>query len=109
MHADMYHDLAMRTRSEDQTLQQRLTNAALGLTGEAGEVADLLKKHLFHGHDLEHGKLISELGDVLWYVTQACDALGVPLSLIMEVNIEKLKRRYPEGFSAAASKNRGAE
>ena len=83
-----------------------LLNGALGLTGEAGEVVDIIKKHIFHGHALYIDELVKELGDVLWYVALISEAIGKSLDTIMEVNIEKLKNRYPEGFSESASINR---
>jgi NTP pyrophosphatase (non-canonical NTP hydrolase) len=76
---------------------------ALGVAGEAGEVADLLKKHLFHGHSLDRDKLVKELGDVLWYVAAIGFIYGIPMQEIADVNIEKLSKRYPDGFSNAAS------
>lgn len=83
-----------------------LLNGALGLTGEAGEVADMIKKYMFHGHSLNHGELVKELGDCAWYLALLCTALGISLEEVMIANIEKLKRRYPEGFSSEASINR---
>ena len=83
-----------------------LLNGALGLTGEAGEVADQIKKTIFHGHDLDRDGLIKELGDVCWYLALLCHAIDVPLEEVMIRNIEKLKKRYPEGFSESASINR---
>ena len=70
----------------------------LGLTGEAGEVSDLVKKGIFHekGIDQEHFK--KEFGDVMWYVDMICQSCGFDLDEIMELNVEKLKARYPEGF-----------
>lgn len=65
-----YQAEAMKTANSDKlTLNEMLTNAALGLNGEAGEFADLVKKHLFQGHCLDREKLIKELGDCLWYVS----------------------------------------
>lgn len=85
-----------------------LTNAVFGLAGEPGEFADHIKKHLFHEHPLDQQYLEKELGDILWYAALACTALNISMDAIMEQNIEKLKRRYPEGegFSAEASINR---
>lgn len=79
---------------------------ALGLAGEAGEVADTMKKAVFHQHGLNRDELIKELGDVLWYVAALCSKLNVPLSEVMERNIAKLKQRYPDGYSSDASKAR---
>ncbi|MGQ9481949.1 nucleoside triphosphate pyrophosphohydrolase family protein [Chloroflexus sp.] len=106
MNADNYQELAMRTLAAGLTPRERLTNAALGLSGEAGEFADTVKKHLFHGHPLNREELLKELGDILWYAALARDALDVRLSTVMAANIEKLRRRYPEGFSSERSQQR---
>lgn len=79
---------------------------ALGLAGEAGEVADTIKKAVFHQHGLNRDEMIKELGDVLWYVAALCSKLDVPLSEVMERNLAKLKQRYPDGYSSDASKVR---
>ncbi len=81
-------------------------NAALGLAGEAGEVADEVKKCLYQGREWDPKKIIEELGDVLWYVALMADLLNVPLDFVMEYNIEKLQKRYPDGFSFEASEER---
>lgn len=85
---------------------QRLVIGALGLNGEAGEVADLVKKHVGHGHELDLFSLEKELGDVLWYLAEICTALDLELSEVARANIEKLKQRYPDGFSTNRSINR---
>jgi NTP pyrophosphatase (non-canonical NTP hydrolase) len=100
---DQYQEDAMRTHVSDPI---RLPAYALGLSGEAGEVADLVKKHIGHGHDLDVNKLKLELGDVLWYIAGLAHVLGLTLSEVAEANVAKLKRRYPDGFSHEASKNR---
>lgn len=86
----------------------RLFVAALGLTGEAGEFADGIKKIVRRGHCVSKEKLIEELGDVLWYVAEAASAIGVNLSDVAAQNIAKLQKRYPDGFSEEASRNRVA-
>jgi NTP pyrophosphatase (non-canonical NTP hydrolase) len=101
--ADEYLRLALRTEAPGRPQRERLLNAALGLAGEAGEFADGIKKHAFHGHPLDEAALRKELGDVLWYAALACDALGLTLSEVMAANVEKLRRRYPDGFSSARS------
>jgi NTP pyrophosphatase (non-canonical NTP hydrolase) len=83
-----------------------LANKGLGLCGEAGEVAELLKKHLYHGHPLDREKLRNELGDVLWYVATLASDFGISLSDVASANVDKLRRRYPEGFSMERSLNR---
>ena len=101
-----YQKLAMTTLNPDLDKEQMLTNSVMGLCGESGEVIDLVKKHLYHGHVLDRDALIKELGDVAWYLAEAATALDVPLEEILEKNVEKLKRRYPEGFDTARSVNR---
>ena len=83
-----------------------LTISVMCLCGESGEACDLVKKHLFHGHELDRESLIKELGDVAWYLAEGAEALGIPLEEVFERNIEKLRRRYPEGFSSEKSINR---
>jgi NTP pyrophosphatase (non-canonical NTP hydrolase) len=106
MTLDEYQQLAARTLSPRQTPDQRLANAALGLTGEAGEVAEHVKKHLFHATPLDRDAVVKELGDCLWYVAALAGALGVSLDEVGATNIDKLRRRYPAGFSGEASRNR---
>jgi NTP pyrophosphatase (non-canonical NTP hydrolase) len=79
---------------------------AIGLTGEAGEVAEVIKKGVFHQHGLDREKLLKEIGDTLWYLAGLCSVLDVDISTVMEQNIEKLRIRYPDGFSAEASRRR---
>ncbi|MDE3073805.1 MAG: nucleoside triphosphate pyrophosphohydrolase family protein [Chloroflexota bacterium] len=102
MFADDYQDEAMRTASRG-TPRQDVIMAALGLNGEAGEVADLIKKWVGHGHPLDPDKLKEELGDVLWYCALTCQAMGWKLGEVMQQNLTKLARRYPDGFSTEAS------
>ena len=66
----------------------------------------MTKKHLFHGHELDRDALIKELGDIAWYLAEGAEALGISLEEVFERNIEKLKKRYPEGFSEERSINR---
>jgi len=104
-----YHREVKRTTSNDISREHALCVGGLGLTGEAGEVADLIKKHVFHGHELDLNEMRKELGDVLWYLTFLCNALGITLSEVMEVNAAKLRIRYPDGWSQEASVRRADE
>ena len=84
-------------------------NACLGLSGEVGETLDLIKKWIFHekpllNEDIEHLK--KELGDIMWYMAMMCHSFGFDLDEIMQMNIDKLRARYPEGFSAERANNR---
>ena len=108
MNANEYQKLAMRTLNPDLSEQDVLVNSVMGLCGESGEAVDLVKKHLFQGHALDKEKFVKELGDIAWYLAEAATAVGVPLGEILEMNIEKLKKRYPEGFDSEKSVNREA-
>lgn len=106
---------AIRTESTDfASMNERLTNngtkrlmhAAFGLSTEAGEFLDAMKKHVFYGKDLDRVNLREELGDLFWYIAIACDELNVEFEPIMQRNIEKLKARYGEKFTEEAAENR---
>lgn len=109
--ADEYQEQARRTLidapdAEYTPEEIMLVWNALGLAGESGEVADHIKKVVFHRHELDRDKVIKELGDVLWYVAALCTKLEVSMSTVMDRNIAKLQKRYPAGYSADASKAR---
>ena len=101
-----YQKLAMVTKNPELSGRDLLINSVMGLCGESGEVIDLVKKHVSHGHPLNREKLIDELGDVAWYLAECATVLDVTLEEVLERNIEKLKKRYPEGFSTERSINR---
>ena len=101
-----YQQLAMTTLNKDLDNKDVLINGVMGLCGESGEAIDLVKKWLAQGHELDKDKLIKEIGDVAWYIAEIATALGVTLEEVLEKNIEKLKKRYPDGFSYADSLNR---
>ena len=84
----------------------RLLHAAMGMTTEAGEFMDALKKHAMYGKPLDFVNLKEEVGDLLWYVALACTSLGVPIEEIMATNIAKLRARYPEKFTEKAALTR---
>ncbi len=101
-----YQKLANTTINKELDDRDTLINGVMGLCGESGEVIDLVKKHLSHGHPLNKERIIEELGDVAWYIAEIATVLGVELEDVLAGNIEKLKRRYPDGFSSEASINR---
>ena len=102
-----YQAAALRTAQTDKFLaSDLLLNSALGLCGESGEVADLVKKHLFQGHDLDLDHVAKELGDISWYLAAGAYAIGLDLESIFRMNKEKLEARYPDGFSANRSLHR---
>lgn len=83
-----------------------LMNGALGLCGESGEVADIVKKATFQGHKLDEAHIAEELGDVAWYLAIAAHAIGYTLDDIFKMNVEKLRKRYPDGFEVERSVHR---
>lgn len=103
-----YQMKALRT-ANDLDQMTMLINGVLGLNGESGEIADLVKKHLYQGHELDDEKVANELGDVLWYVSLLSKAMGYSLNDIAKLNIRKLERRYPKGFDPSRSINREGE
>lgn len=115
-----YQQLAMRTNDGKCTerlmkCQRRcnpntdiggIVNACMGLPGEVGELTDMIKKWMFHGHDLSIDDVKKEVGDCLWYIAMMCESFGFSMEEIAQKNINKLIERYPEGFSEHASQNR---
>ena len=101
-----YQKLAMKTLNPELSRKDVLINGVMGLCGESGEAIDIVKKWLAQGHGLDREKLAKELGDVAWYLAETAWALEIPLEDILQANIEKLKKRYPEGFSSERSQNR---
>ena len=104
--ANDYQKKAMTTLNPALSKQDVLLNGVMGLCGEAGECIDLVKKHLHQGHPLDTEKLAKELGDVAWYLAETAWALDIPLESILRGNLEKLKKRYPQGFDSEKSQNR---
>ena len=105
MRVNDYQKAALRTVNND-VRDKLLENCVLGLCGESGECADLLKKSLFQGHDLNKEHLAKELGDVAWYLAVTSYALGYTLEDVLWMNIDKLKKRYPDGFNSDNSLHR---
>ena len=115
-----YQELAMRTNDGKAT--ERLSfwigandthidvggvlNGCLGLAGESGELLDMFKKWIFHNKGLDRNHAKKELGDVMWYVAMICHSMGWDLDEILQMNVDKLKARYPEGFDTELSNHR---
>ena len=108
MTVNEYQNLAMTTLNRELSQKDILINAVMGLCGESGEAIDIVKKHLFQGHGLDKEKLAKELGDIAWYLAEAATALDMDLEDIFDANIEKRRKRYPEGFDAERSIHRNA-
>ena len=106
MNIDDYQEVALSTAiypNEDIT---GIIYTALGLTGEAGEVAEKIKKHLRDGGDLPYDAIAKELGDVLWYVANLAHEIGFSLSEIAQMNLDKLLSRKERGVIGGSGDNR---
>ena len=106
MTVNEYQKLAMTTLNPELSKKDVLINGVMGLCGESGEAIDIVKKHLAQGHALDKEKLAKELGDIAWYLAETATALDLNLEDIFEANIEKLRKRYPEGFDSERSIHR---
>lgn len=106
MQVNEYQELAMTTLNPELSKKDVLINSVMGLCGEAGEAIDIVKKWLAQGHELDKEHLAKELGDIAWYLAEAATALDMPLEDICQANIDKLKKRYPQGFETKRSLTR---
>lgn len=95
-----------RCKNIERYLRKKVTDDGVGKTGEA---IDILKKHLFQGHELDTAHMAKELGDVAWYLAVSANAIGYDLETIMQMNVDKLKVRYPDGFDAEHSLHRNQD
>ena len=101
-----YQRLAMTTLNPGLSKKDVLINGVMGLCGESGEAIDIVKKWLAQGHELDKDKLTKELGDIAWYLAETATALDLSLEDVFAANIEKLRKRFPEGFDAERSIHR---
>lgn len=100
MKMEEYQRAAVRTARDQGGEMPPLWYLALGLTGEAGEVAEDVKKIARHGREFDADRIADEVGDCLWYIAAIAEAIGVPLDEIAQRNVKKLRKRYPRGFEA---------
>lgn len=106
---DRMSGLAYRKIDEPEVNWPQLLTAAIGLSAETGEFAEIIKKCIFQGKEMTehtHYHAVRELGDVMWYWMQAVHALNITANEVIEENIRKLEARYPGGFEATRSENR---
>lgn len=106
MNLNEYQELASRTANDGIVFKANLCHYAMGCAGEGGEVNDYIKKVAFQGHEYKREKVANELGDILWYVSQLARVTGYTLEEIVQMNVEKLKKRYPQGFKSEDSVKR---
>ena len=105
MNLNEYQELALRTW-QGETERDRILHAAMGMVCESAEAGDHIKKHAFMGHILELDKVRKEIGDTLYYCAVLAHELGFRLENVAQVNIEKLCKRFPDGFCVEASVER---
>ncbi|MEE1305737.1 MAG: nucleoside triphosphate pyrophosphohydrolase family protein [Agathobacter sp.] len=98
-----YQELAMTTLNPKLSKKEVLINSVMGLCGESGEAIDIVKKWMAQGHELDKEHLAKELGDIAWYLAEAATVLDLSLEEVLQANIDKLKKRYPEGFDTQKS------
>ena len=103
MNINDYQVMAMTTLNPALSRKEVLINSVMGLCGESGEAIDIVKKWLAQGHALDKEHLAKELGDIAWYLAEAATALDLSLEEILQANLDKLKKRYPEGFASERS------
>ena len=103
-----YQRSARRTENSALSDEQKMLDAAAGLAEEAGEVLGAFRKHAFQGRALDRGAVVEELGDVLWCIATLASGLGLSLDDVAAANVEKLRRRHPEGLFAPPSDVRNA-
>jgi NTP pyrophosphatase (non-canonical NTP hydrolase) len=103
---DEYQRAAARTMNPGLSREDGLMDAAAGLAEEAGEVLGLVRKHAYMGHPMDRERLRRELGDALWCLAAVATGIGITLAEIASTNIDKLRRRYPDGYSDEASRAR---
>lgn len=105
MNMNEYQKLAARTMSDEISRKEQGKHALHGMVGEIGELHSIYqKKYQGHPFDEEHAK--KELGDLMWFIAEYCTAHGWSLDDVAQTNIDKLKKRYPDGFDAEHSLNR---
>ena len=107
--AEFYESAHVRVEWSMEPDMMMLLHASIGIATEAGELQDALKKHLFYGREFDRVNAIEEVGDLLWYASLACEALGTTLEDAMERNIAKLKARYPAKFEDVVERDHKAE
>lgn len=103
-----YQKNALRTAGTENDVDL-LVNGVMGLAGESGECVDIVKKALFQGHALDKKHLAEELGDVAWYLAVCAHAIDYDLESVLQMNVDKLRKRYPTGFDSNRSVNRNEE
>lgn len=93
------HETVLRTMNFKADLKENLGHSAMGIVGEAGEIVELMKKHLYYGKNLDVAKLKDEIGDVLFYIQSLTHLISSSIEECLDLNTAKLTARYPNGFN----------
>ena len=100
-----YQELARRTQNKDLSMSKRMYHALHGLSAEVGEIHEIFQKS-YQGHTVYTEKIIDEMSDVLWFIAELCDVFTVSMDELAQHNIDKLKKRFPDGFDPERSLHR---
>jgi len=106
MNIKEYQNKVTRTLRKNVLITELEKEMCLGLIGEVGEVIEIIKKYLYHNHQLDKEHLKEEIGDVCWYLCNLATITHIDMNDVLINNIDKLMERYPEGFSVTKSINR---
>ena len=104
-----YQVKSKRTLNQELTKEQTVSNMIMCILGETGEVADVIKKHYYQGHDLDIEHIKEEIGDVMFYIVNLCNVLDLDLEALLYQNHTKLMKRYPNGFTEKDSIERDTQ
>ena len=96
---DVFQEEALRSMRNDLPYEAICSNMCMGLAGETGETVDIFKKHIYQGKDLDINDVIEEIGDILWYIANLCNVNKITMKGCIDANVEKRRKRYPNGFS----------
>ena len=101
-----FQRVSTRTLNKELSKEKQVSNMIFGANGELGEVTDILKKHLYQGHRINKQHLAEEIGDTLFYIVNLCTLYNLDVEDILQANVDKLKKRFPNGFESNRSINR---
>ena len=101
-----FQRVSTRTLNKELSKEQQVSNMIFGSNGELGEVTNILKKHLYQGHRIDKQHLAEEIGDTLFYIVNLCTIYNLDVEDILQANVDKLKKRFPNGFESNRSINR---
>lgn len=105
MTPNQYQERAARTINKSNNILEQRQHALFGMASEVGEIHGIFQKH-YQGHSINYTELKQEIGDLLWFIAEFCTASGWDMEYIMQMNLDKIERRYPDGFEEKRSVER---